>query len=202
MNRRKLAAFGVLAALGTVALGAGAFAADAAAPQPRPAGHRMAPTPEALTDRCQDRYAHEVGRVTYLETRLAPTEAQKALWQAYKTAALAADAKARDACLAAAPKADAASARPSLVDRQAARIAMLTAELENLKATQPALAALYPTLSDAQKQVLDRPPHGGPMAAGFHPGHRHHGPGAEMGPPDGPAPEAPDAPPPDAPQAQ
>ncbi|MFA5119792.1 Spy/CpxP family protein refolding chaperone [Zavarzinia sp.] len=200
MNRGKLAAFGLLAALGSVALGAGtALAADAAAPQSHPAARRTPPTPEAMAERCQDRYARDVSRVTYLETRLAPTDAQKSLWQAYKAAAQAADAKARDACLAAVPKADGAAARPSLVDRQASRIAMLTAQLENLKATQPALAALYPTLSDAQKQILDGPRHGGPMAAGYRPDHRHHGRGTDVPPPDGPAP---DAPPPDAPQAQ
>lgn len=164
MKKPLFAAFGLLA---TLALGAGISMAETAPPAPggKPAhaergrGGDRTPSPERMADRCQTRFAFEAGRLAFLEARLELTPQQKPLWDAYKTASAQADAQARDACIAAIPaKAeDADKARPSLVDREAMKAKRLEQELAQLKATQPALAALYPALNADQQKVLDRP---------------------------------------------
>jgi hypothetical protein len=84
--------------------------------------------------------------------------------------------------------------RPSIVERQAMMQKGLEAKLASLKATQPALQGLYASLTDEQKQVLDR--EGGNRHFASWRGHGRHGSGMEHKARferhhDKPAPEAP-----------
>jgi hypothetical protein len=174
-----LATLGLLAAVGAVALGSGISAAETAPPAPggKPAHAGRAPDPERMADRCQTRFAAEAGRLAFLEARLDLTPAQKPLWDAYKTASAAADAKTRDGCVAAVPAKADADGKATIVERETTKIQRLEAELANLKATQPALAALYPVLTAEQQEIIDRPlrhgRHGGMTRARFEHDDRH-----------------------------
>ncbi|RJF88563.1 hypothetical protein D3874_17420 [Oleomonas cavernae] len=174
-----LATLGLLATVGAVALGAGISAAETTPPAAggKPAHAMRAQDPDRMADRCQTRFAFEAGRLAFLEARLDLTPAQKPLWDAYKTAAATADAKTRDDCVAAVPAKAEAEDKTTIVDRETMKIQRLEAELANLKATQPALAALYPTLTAKQQEIIDQPPrhgrHGGMTRARFEQHDRH-----------------------------
>jgi hypothetical protein len=109
---------------------------------------------------CTDRYAREVGRLSYLETKLAPTAAQKSAWNKYKST-VESTAKASETKCLARPARNMDGKRPSIVERQAMQQSMLESRLQTLKATQPALTALYASLNDEQKMTLDRSDRGG-----------------------------------------
>jgi hypothetical protein len=137
------------AVLLTTAIGASSFAmADKAA----------SPSPEKMQERhasmCSDRSAREVGHLAYLEAKLKPTSAQTAAWTKYRDAITAQAKTAEQNCLS--RPARTKGERPSIIERQAMMEKGLEARLTSLKATQPALQGLYATLTDDQKQVLDR----------------------------------------------
>lgn len=150
------------AVLLSTAIGAATFAyADKA-----PSGDREA----RYTAMCTDRTARAAGELTYLETKLKPTAAQTAEWDAFKDA-MTAQAKTAEAnCLDRAAQMKQRfekKERPSVVERQAMMEKVLEAKLAGIKATQPALTKLYSSLDDSQKQTLDR-------AARHMFGERHH----------------------------
>lgn len=122
---------------------------------------------------CMDRSARETGHLAYLEAKLKPTSAQTAVWTAYRDA-MTAQAKASEKDCLARTKPARGEARPSIVERQAMMEKGLEAKLAGLKATQPALQALYATLTDDQKQVLDKQGLEGHHFANWR-GHGHHG---------------------------
>lgn len=137
------------AVLLTTAIGASSFAmADKAASL----------SPEKMQERhasmCSDRSAREIGHLAYLEAKLKPTSAQAAAWTKYRDAISAQAKAAEQNCLS--RPARVKGERPSIVERQAMMQKGLEAKLASLKATQPALQSLYATLTDEQKQVLDR----------------------------------------------
>jgi hypothetical protein len=145
------------------------------------AGTAMAQTPPApppdhpsaramMKDRfaemCRDRPARTAGEVAALEVRLQLTEKQKPLFERWKKVKLAA-ARSADCTP---PSNDA----PSIVDVLKHEETMLRQRLDELKAEQPALEALFASLTDEQKKAFMPPPH-------------HRGPGRPdtMGPPGG-----------------
>ncbi|MFZ2872343.1 Spy/CpxP family protein refolding chaperone, partial [Zavarzinia sp.] len=158
MKRLTLAALGLAALMGSTALGTGlGFAGSPpdGARKPR-AEHVM--SPERMADRCKRQFAGAAAKLTYLETRLAPTEAQKPAWQAYKDAVEAAEATNRDACVAAVPvKAEEPVGPPDIVTRETMKVKRLEAELSRSKATLPALQKLYSVLTPEQRAMLDEP---------------------------------------------
>ena len=174
----------------------GAFAAGAFADTKAGAG------PEAreakMQSFCTDRAAHVSGHLAYLEAKLKPTAAQQAAWKAYADAVTTAAAQHEKDCLARPARHE---GRPSIVERNAMMEKALEAKLASLKATTPALTALYATLSDTQKAVLDRDHRGGRRHFAEWRGHdRHDGMmhkarfehrGDGMQAPDMPAPDAP-----------
>ena len=143
----------------STALGASSFAlADKAA-----GGDRHGPS-------CADRSAREIGHLAELEAKLKPTAAQTATWTSYKqlkTDQATASEKSCTEHMAAwkANKAD--KKRPTIIERQAMMEQGLEAKLADLKATTPVLTDLYTSLSDEQKQVLDK--------EGFRHGGKGHG---------------------------
>lgn len=139
------------AVLLSTAIGAATFAyADKA-----PRGDREA----RFTAMCTDRTARAAGELTYLETKLKPTAAQTAEWDAFKDA-MTAQAKTAEAnCLDRAAQMKERfekKERPSIVERQAMMEKALETKLAGIKATQPALTKLYASLDDSQKKTLDR----------------------------------------------
>jgi hypothetical protein len=130
-------------------------------------------------ERCADRYAHRVGEIAYLETRLALTGAQRGAFDNWKRIVLSNAKNGSDACGADRPHD--MNGPPSIVDRERHMEAMMKTRIEFLDAELPALAALYQTLTPEQKMVLDHG-HGGPH--GRH-GHEGDGPGRH-GPDGGP----------------
>lgn len=139
------------AVLLTAAIGASSFAlADKASGGDRAERHATM---------CADRNARAVGHLAYLEEKLQPTQAQAAVWAAYKSAVTSEAESAAKACAdrpARVKSADGKRQRPTIIERNAMMEKGLTAKLTSLKATQPSLTALYATLSDEQKQVMDR----------------------------------------------
>jgi hypothetical protein len=131
---------------------------------------------------CQDRKAHAVGEVAYLEAKLALSDKQKPLFERWKKIKLASANAA--GC---APPPDSES---SIIEALKGEEKFLHAQLETLKAELPALEALYGALDETQKKAF-APPHGGPMGPGFDAlqgrgpgGHGHDRPGSDaFGPP-------------------
>lgn len=137
----------------------------------RPGGADMAAWHQEM---CADRYAHDVAKIAYLETRLAPTQAQQSAFDTWKSATLGAAEAQQDACKA--HTRDFGNP-PSILDREAGEQMMLKSRLAALDTELPALRSLYAVLTPEQKALLDRPrgdhehgawhgdDHGGPRGA-------------------------------------
>jgi|GEM_PF-1351319 len=127
---------------------------------------------------CSEHYAHETARLAYLQARLDLTEKQIPAWVKWAQVETQTAEKERDACLAFTPKPD---TRPSIVEREADMQKHLSLRLQGMQAAQPALEALYDTLTSDQRAVLDRPHDGhmgghmGPMGGPMEEDHGHGG---------------------------
>lgn len=136
-----------------------------------------------LGQMCKDMYAHKVGEMAFLETKLALTPAQAPLFAHWKQVNLDIAQKHSGECAARigkfeqrmadrAAKKDgkdktAARDRFSPVDRMAREEEMLKTRLASIEAERPALEALYNALTPDQRRELG---HGG---MGGHPMMRH-----------------------------
>jgi hypothetical protein len=100
---------------------------------------------------CEDRYAREVGRMAYLETRLDLTEGERPLFARWKDIRLAI-AKRRAADCALAVRHAGGPLTP--VDYMSREQDFLKKRLADLDAERPALAALYSALTPSQRQTL------------------------------------------------
>lgn len=126
-----------------------------------------------FAEMCSDQYAREVGDLAFLETKLAPNDQQKRLFDRWKAVKLA-SAKAHAAeCAAMKPPAE----PPSIVEGMKQEEKMLQARLADLKAELPALTELFNSLSDEQKHAFEE---AGPIIPGGPKGH-HHPPGPPHG---------------------
>ena len=110
---------------------------------------------------CGEFYARQAAHLAYLEAKLDLTEAQRPLWAKWKQASLDGATKHRSVCQDVAPKGD---TLPPAPDHEAMMEKMLTAKLQTLQATRPALVALYDALTPEQKAAFDQ-------AGGHHGGH-------------------------------
>jgi hypothetical protein len=147
---------------------------------------------------CKDMYAHKVGQLAFLETKLTLTSAQAPLFARWKEASL--DIAKRRAGECTTRMRPARAERASIVDRMAMEEKMLKQRLDDLDAERPALASLYGALTPAQKEEFGN---GGMrrMAGRMHMmmGMMGRPRAPEMGPPGGPGPDGdhgPDGPPP------
>jgi hypothetical protein len=113
---------------------------------------------------CVEHYAHRAGHLAYLEAKLELNPGQQALWDKWSQASAAGAKNLRAACLAGAPKPD---AKFTALDREALAETMLSLEVDNMKATRPALASLYAALTPEQQAIFDRQSDG-------HRGDEHH----------------------------
>jgi hypothetical protein len=133
---------------------AGAAAAGHAADAPPPDMMRDGPSPQMRTERraqfCKDMYAHKVGQMAFLETKLSLTSAQAPLFAHWKDAAL--DIAKRRAGECASRMRPARAEHASIVDRMTMEEKMLKVRLADIDAERPALAALYGALTPSQKE--------------------------------------------------
>jgi LTXXQ motif family protein len=118
---------------------------------------------------CNDRYAHQAGRLAYLEASLGITDAQRSAFDQWRDSVLSTAKSHSEACLAHMP---APGHFPDAVERNADEQKMLEARLAALRDERPALEALYQSLTAEQKKLFDR--------EGDHFGH-HHGHGERFG---------------------
>ncbi len=137
---------------------------------------------------CTDMYAHHVGMVAELGARLDLSESQRPLFERWKTMVLDSAKSRETACLAHTPD---MAHRPTLPEREAHMRERLKDRLAAMDAQEPAMDALYQSLSPAQKMELDQMGHMGRHRGGMHGGMMHHGPHGGPGddghqpPPDG-----------------
>lgn len=135
---------------------------------------------------CKDMYAHKVGDLAFLETRLSLTPTQVPPFARWKDAALDIAKRHEDDC--ATRMRPARAEHASIVDRMGLEEKLLKQRLADIDAERPALAALYGALTPAQKEEFGEG--GMRRMAGRMPmmGHR-----PDMGPPGD---DGPDGPPP------
>ena len=111
---------------------------------------------------CSERAARLAGRLAYLEVKLDLTAEQRPLWDKWRQAALDGATKVRAVCM---EKPTAAGSRPTVVERTAHFQKMLATMAAALDEAQPALAAVYQSLNDEQRDTFEK---------GMRPWHRHH----------------------------
>lgn len=194
-------------ALGLALGGTAAFAADQPPPGgPMGPGHHWRMDRKDMArhfkNRCEDRYAHVVGTMAYLETRLQLKANQKSAFNDWKGVVVRTARKRTDACLAMKPPAK----RPSLIERIRFREKMLEGRLDAMKAQMPALETLTASLDKTQEHILGRALHKMMREGRDHRGHRGHrgdrgfghgrmdGPMHGRGPMPGPGPDGPGGP--------
>jgi hypothetical protein len=104
---------------------------------------------------CIDRIAHRAGFVAYIGAKLNLTADQKPLWDKVTTATQAAQDNQRQLCANLKPVGEQDSV--TVLDRMKQREQMLSAQLQGLQQTEPAVEALYQSLTPQQKAILDHP---------------------------------------------
>jgi hypothetical protein len=92
------------------------------------------------------------GRLAFVRAELGITDAQVPAWDAFAHAARTQAGRLRDAVASAMQGADQPVTAPQFADR---RIALLSAQLEAMRAVSAALGPLYAALSDEQKRAAD-----------------------------------------------
>jgi hypothetical protein len=117
---------------------------------------RMAQSPQQA---CEDRIARRAGFAAYIAAKLDLTADQKPLWDKVQAAMQAAADKQRQVCATLKPASE--RDQETIIDRMNTRQAMLTAQLQGLQQVEPAVQALYQSLTPAQKAVMDHPFHRG-----------------------------------------
>jgi len=121
---------------------------------------------------CTDHYAHNVGRVAYIEAKLSLNDTQRPLFDGWKQTVLGSAKSRESSCLAREPHMGEQHDH-NVIERQARMQDMLQHRLADLTAEQPSLKALYDSLSPEQKQVFDLgdrmgPGHGPQGHGGWH----------------------------------
>lgn len=128
------------------------LAAPAALAQQAPPPDRPMDFAKHHAEMCTNHYAHAVGKLAELETRLALTSSQKTAFERWKTVKLE-HAKAQSAkCADFKPLGPDAS----ILEHRQHMIARLEERLAALKAETPSLEALVKVLTPEQQQVLKR----------------------------------------------
>jgi hypothetical protein len=103
---------------------------------------------------CTERYAREAGFLAYIGAKLDLTAQQQPLWDKYHQAMLDSFGKLRDVCV---TNKSARHWSLTALERRDRMDRTLSAKLDALHATRPALEALYQSLSPEQRALLDHP---------------------------------------------
>lgn len=137
----------------------GTAAACAVAPPPtageivKPISGPARPPTDWGKDTCTELNAAVVGQLAYMEAKLELTSAQRPLWDKWRQIVIAGAKKEQTACL---QDVAGGNGHPTILERSAHRAQVLSDEIENLRAAQPALEALYQALTAEQRAVLDQ----------------------------------------------
>jgi len=145
MTKNKIAILAVLPLLY-----AGAASAQA------PAEHQPGDMAAHVAQMCTNHVAEVAAKLAFAESKLELTDAQKPLFAKWRQAIMDSANKHKASCLAMAPKVE---AHPTILDQQSHEEMMLAARLETLKASHPALQALYDSLNPEQRKFLDQAHH-------------------------------------------
>jgi hypothetical protein len=125
---------------------------------PTPSGARAMrmPSPAEMAahmkQMCEDRYARDVGRMAYMETRLNLSQSQQPLFARWKAVKLDAAKRHAADCGQRAARPDRKTQGP--VERMGREQDMLKKRLADLDAERPVLAALYDALTPPQREIL------------------------------------------------
>ena len=115
--------------------------------------HRMMQLPPQ--QRCEERLARRAGMIAYTIAKLNLTAEQRPLWDKLRDLTQAAGDRERQLC-AALPSAD-ARGQETILDRVNRREQFLTARLQGLHETRPALEQFYQALTADQKAIVNHP---------------------------------------------
>jgi hypothetical protein len=129
---------------------------DTAAPPSEGGPDMMAERGARRAQMCQDMYAHKVGELAFLETKLSLTPAQTPLFARWKQVSLD-TARSHSQTCADRPMRKAGE-RPTILDRLSREETMLKSRLSDIQAERPALSALYAALTPQQQEEFG---HGG-----------------------------------------
>jgi hypothetical protein len=105
--------------------------------------------------RCEERLAHRAGIIAYTVTKLNLTAEQRPWWDKLQALAQAGADREHKLC-ASLPSAEARGPE-TLLDRMARREQFLSARLQGLHETRPALEQLYQALTPDQKAIINHP---------------------------------------------
>ena len=104
--------------------------------------------------RCEERLARRAGRIAYMEAKLNLTPEQKPLADKLQGLQQAAADKERQLC---ASLAAAVGGQETILDKVNRREQFLSARLQGMQQTRPALEQFYQALTPEQKAIIDHP---------------------------------------------
>jgi hypothetical protein len=105
--------------------------------------------------RCEERLARRAGRVAYTVAKLKLTPEQRPLWDNLRGLMQAAADRQHQLCATLKPAGE--RGQETVLDRASRREQFLTARLQSVQQTRPALEQLYQALTPDQKAVIDHP---------------------------------------------
>jgi hypothetical protein len=105
--------------------------------------------------RCEERLARRAGMIAYTVAKLNLTPEQRPLWDKLQGLMQAAGDRQRQLCASLKPAGE--RGRETVLDRVTRREQFLSARLQALQQTRPALEQLYQALTPEQKAIIDHP---------------------------------------------
>jgi hypothetical protein len=105
--------------------------------------------------RCEERLARRAGMIAYTVAKLNLTPEQRPLWDKLQGLMQAAGDQQRQLCASLKPAGE--RDRETVLDRAARREQFLSARLQAIQQTRPALEQLYQALTPEQKAIIDHP---------------------------------------------
>ena len=105
--------------------------------------------------RCEERLARRAGMIAYTIAKLNLTPEQRPSWEKLRDQMQTAGDRQHQLCAALKPAAG--RAQETVLDRASRREQFLTARLQAVQQTRPALEQLYQALTPEQKAIIDHP---------------------------------------------
>jgi hypothetical protein len=105
--------------------------------------------------RCEERLARRAGMIAYTVVKLNLTPQQRPLWDTLQAQIQAAGDRQRQLCATLKPAGE--RGQETVLDRLNRREQFLTARLQAVQQTRPALEQLYQALTPEQKAIVDHP---------------------------------------------
>jgi hypothetical protein len=105
--------------------------------------------------RCEERLARRAGMIAYTVAKLNLTPEQRPLWDKLQALMQAASDRQRQLCASLKPAGE--RGQETVLDRVTRREQFLSARLQAIQQTRPALEQLYQALTPEQKAIIDHP---------------------------------------------